>query len=144
MTYLISNFKNIFIQWVTYYLCCRIPYNWPKINQKIKATLINDLLIEMCHLAQSGQVTGNKITDSTKQSKFFIANIDKTLRNCAHWNTIDWTCKLASKLASKLALACITRCREAERSQSLNSWVYINVKTIVPEICLRSLDLFIV
>ena len=53
---------------------------------------------------------------------------------------VDRTCKLSSK---KVNRACVTRCRDAERCQSLKSRVYINVESIVPEICLRSLDLFI-
>ena len=37
---------------------------------------------------------------------------------------VDRTCKLSSK---KVNRACVTRCRDAERCQSLKSRVYINV-----------------
>ena len=47
---------------------------------------------------------------------------------------VDRTCILSSK---KVNRACVTRCRDAEKCQSLKS------KSIVSEICLQSLDLFI-
>ena len=44
---------------------------------------------------------------------------------------IDWAYKLASE---KVNMACVTKCRGAERCQSLKSHMYINVKTIVSDL----------
>ena len=100
-----------------------------------------------CQSKEKAQVASLK-EDCTLFSRLYIAcqsrdgNLDEFfITESRPLKHVDRTCKLSSK---KVNRACVTRCRDAERCQSLKSLVYINVETIVPKIFLRSLDLFIV